>query len=104
MVNANEIQNKLREFNLKGYADSSVKYQDNNKNGKVLHLEENDWVYEDEFYGGEPYSGNETLWYKKEDVFRCVYWGKVSAGYNFTDIYDFLRLALLEGPSGNCMI
>jgi hypothetical protein len=103
MVEAVGIQKQLRNFNLMGYADSSVKYEDNKKNGKVLTRENGSWKYEDEYYGGEPYSGNETLWYKNKDVFRCVYWGKVAEGINFADVYSFLRNALKVGPTGSCV-
>lgn len=102
-IKAEEIKNQLRKFNLMGYADESVKYEDNGKNGKILTRVDGDWKYEDEYYGGEPYSGNETIWFKENDVFRCVYWGKVAPGVNFSDIYSFLRKALKEGPSGNCV-
>ena len=97
------IQTQLRKFNLMGYAEQSAPYQDNGKKGKILSLVDGDWKYEDEFYGGEPYSGNETIWYKDRDIFRCVYWGKVSKNYNFSQIYDFLRSALKQGPNGKCL-
>ena len=102
-VKAEEIKNQLRKFNLMGYADESVKYEDNGKNGKILTRTDSDWRYEDEFYGGEPYSGNETLWFNGKDVFRCVYWGKVAPDINFSDIYSFLRKALKEEPNGSCV-
>ncbi len=98
-----EIQKQLRIFNLMGYADESVAYEDNGKGGKILTRTNGNWKYEDEFYGGEPYSGNETLWIDENDVFRCVYWGKVAEGINFSDIYTFLRRALKEGPTGECV-
>jgi len=98
-----EIKNQIRKFNLMGYADESVKYEDNSKNGKILTRIDGDWKYEDEYYGGEPYSGNETLWLNDKDVFRCVYWGKVVYGINFSDIYSFLRKALKEDPNGSCV-
>lgn len=98
-----DIQEQLRKFNLLGYADSSVKYEDNGKDGKILTRTDGSWKYEDEFYGGEPYSGNETLWQEGKDIFRCVYWGKVVEGINFSDIYDFLRKALKTGPTGKCV-
>ncbi len=98
-----ELKEQLRKFNLMGYADESTKYEDNGKNGKVLTRTDGQWKYEDEFYGGEPYSGNETLWLNGQDVFRCVYWGKVAEGINFSDIYAFLRKALKEEPNGNCV-
>jgi len=31
-----EIKNQLRKFNLMGYADEKVKYEDNGKKGKIL--------------------------------------------------------------------
>jgi hypothetical protein len=97
MVEAKEIQKILREFNLKGYADPNSKYIDNGKNGKILTLEIGRYKYEDEYYGGEPYAGNETLWFEGKDIFRCVYWGKVIKGVNFSDIYNFLKTALAKG-------
>ena len=103
MVEADVIIDQLRAFNLLGYADTSVKYESNGKNGNILTRTVDNWKYEDEFYGGEPYSGNETLWYQGTDVFRCVYWGKVVSGVKFTDIYAFLRKALKEGPTGTCV-
>ena len=103
MIKPEEIQKQLRAFNLLGYVDTSVKYEDNGKNGKILTRELEGWKYEDEFYGGEPYSGNETLWFNGRDVFRCVYWGRVVDGINFSEIYDFLRKALKVGPSGPCV-
>jgi len=101
--NAEDIKKQLRKFNLMGYADETTKYEDNGKGGKILTRTDGDWKYEDEFYGGEPYSGNETLWFNGKDVFRCVYWGKVAEGINFSDIYAFLRRALKEEPNGNCV-
>ncbi len=98
-----ELKYQLRKFNLMGYADDNFKYENNGKNGKILTRVDVDWKYEDEYYGGEPYSGNETLWFKEKDVFRCVYWGKVAPDINFSDIYSFLRKALKEQPNGNCV-
>lgn len=103
MINLKELQKQLRKFNLMGYANVNVKYEDNGKNGKILTHIDGKWKYEDEFYGGEPYSGNETIWFDDKDVFRCCYYGKVVEGVNFSDIYNFLRKALKEGPTGNCV-
>lgn len=103
MFKPEELQKQLRNFNLLGYSDPSVKYESNGKNGKILTREIEKWKYEDEFYGGEPYSGNETIWLDGKDIFRCVYWGKVVDDVNFSDIYDFLRRALKVGPSGTCV-
>lgn len=100
MLSKKELKDLLKQFNEKGYCDPNSKYIDNGKNGKILRLEIGDFIYEDEYYGGEPYSGNETIWNKRKDIFRCVYWGKVVEGVNFSDIYTFLREALSKGPDG----
>lgn len=103
MIDPKQLQRQLREFNLVGYSDTAAEYKDNEKDGKIITLEKDEWKYEDEFYGGEPYSGNETVWYGNKAVFRCVYWGKVTPEVNFSDIYSFLKKALKEGPAGNCV-
>jgi hypothetical protein len=100
MLNKDKLKDLLREFNVKGYADPNSEYVDNGKNGKILKLTIDQFTYEDEFYGGEPYSGNETIWEDGKDIFRCVYWGKVVKGLSLSDIYDFLRKALAKGPDG----
>ncbi len=100
MLDKIALKDLLREFNVKGYTDPNAKYVENGKNGKVLNLTIDSFTYEDEFYGGEPYSGNETIWNDGIDIFRVVYWGKVVKGVNFSDIYDFLRKALTKGPDG----
>lgn len=97
------LQKLLREFNMKGYADPTIGYHDNGKDGKILKIAINDYTYEDEFYGGEPYSGNETIWYKGTAIFRCVYWGKVIPGIQLNEIYMFLRKALNKGPDGTAV-
>lgn len=94
---------QLRKFNEMGYADENAKYVSNGKGGYIIKLTDDKWTYEDEFYGGEPYSGNETVWFENKECFRCVYWGKVSEGINFADIYNFLRSALRKGPNGQCV-
>lgn len=101
MIPARKLQELLLSFNQKGYADPNAKYTDNGKDGKILKLQIDNYTYEDEFYGGEPYSGNETIWEDGISIFRCVYWGKVEKGINFGDIYSFLRKALTKGPDSN---
>ncbi|MBI2356934.1 hypothetical protein HYV12_02715 [Candidatus Dojkabacteria bacterium] len=98
MIDAQRLRSLLLQFNLKGYTDPNTKYESNGKNGNVLKLQIDNYTYEDEFYGGEPYSGNETIWEDGKDIFRCVYWGKVIGG---ADIYAFLKSALSKGPDGD---
>ncbi|WKZ23921.1 MAG: DUF5680 domain-containing protein [Candidatus Dojkabacteria bacterium] len=97
------LQKLLREFNVKGYADPSKTYEDNSKQGKLLRLQIDAYTYEDEFYGGEPYSGNETIWELANQSFGVCIGGKLQKGEDFGVLYSFLRAALAQGPSGNCV-
>lgn len=101
MIEQAKLQQLLRSFNTRGYADPTVEHADNHKDGKILHLEEENCSYEDEFYGGEPYSGNETIWENGKVIFRVVYYGKVTdAEMDPSELYAFLRKALAVGPTG----
>lgn len=104
MTESKALQKLLRDFNTAGYADAqmaseTVKYVSNNKNGLILSTKSGEYTYEDEFYGGQPYSGNETIWENEVPIFRCVYWGKFMEDVPET----FLRKALSVGPTGNCV-
>lgn len=103
MTSTTELLELLLDFNKQGYADESVKYESNGKDGKLLRKVKGNITYEDEFYGGEPYSGNETIWEDNKAIFRCVYWGMVMKGEKFEQIYNFLRKALRQGPTGKCV-
>lgn len=92
-----ELQLLLRGFNVRGYAGDVV-YNDTPKSGKLLSLVEGVYTYEDEFYGGEPYSGNETIWKEGIPYFRVVYWGRVLEGFPPKEVYPVLKQALLLGP------
>jgi hypothetical protein len=62
-------------------------------------LKDADYTYEDEFYGGEPYSGNETIWLKEKPVCRVVYHGSSVGKVEMADLYVFLKKALALGIS-----
>ena len=104
MVGTLELQKLLREFNTGGYADAQMasetaKYISNGKGGLILRTKNGSFSYEDEFYGGQPYSGNETIWQGKVAIFRCVYLGV----FREEVAESFLRKALAQGPTGNCV-
>jgi hypothetical protein len=89
----------LRSFNENGYSDASAKYVDNGKGGQVLKLTSGDYTYEDEFYGGEPFSGNETIWKGEKPVFRIVYHGATKGAPKLADLYNFLKEALSQNAA-----
>lgn len=97
----NEICKLLKNFNQMGYADESAKYELQADNSKMithkLKLGEDEYVYNDKFWGGEPYGGYEIIYKNGKEVFACFYYGKVYDGFEFEKIYGFLRESLREG-------
>jgi hypothetical protein len=66
----------------------------------VISHTDGDWRMKDCFYGGQPYGGQETIFYKDKAVWVMVYYGRVydtklSANY----VYGFLRRALQHPPN-----
>ncbi len=58
-----------------------------------------DWSLKDSFYGGQPYGGQETIFYKGKAVWIMVYYGRVyDTKLSANDVYDFLRKALQHPP------
>ncbi len=80
-----------------GYGSESIAGDDNTTDGssKVVY-EKDDWRYQDVYYGGEPYSGQTTIFYKGVACWNMVYFGKVLPHVdNKQYIYDCLRPALM---------
>ncbi len=96
--------NKLKEFLVKANmphatGDSDMRKQ---KNGsRTIHFSDGDWSMEDNFFGGEPYGGQQAVFYKGEPVWLCVYYGRVlQTDLPAEKVYGFLREALQHPPEG----
>ncbi len=83
-----------------GYAsgDESKEYR-NKDQSKGYFIKEKNWIYHDFYYGGEPFGGQEIVYYKKGSSFTpffiMLYYGKVLESVkDFKEIYNFLRKAL----------
>jgi len=83
-----------------GYAsgDESKEYR-NKDQSKGYFLKEKNWAYHDFYYGGEPFGGQEIVYYKKGHSFTpffiMLYYGKVYESVkDFKEIYKFLKRAL----------
>ncbi len=60
-------------------------------------LEQEHWKYRDRYYGGEPYCGEEVIFYKQQAVWAMNYYGKVAEDYHkqMGGIYKFLQKSLV---------
>lgn len=58
-----------------------------------------DFKLVDKWFGGEPYGGQETIYYKDKAVWVMVYYGRVyDTELDANDVYDFLRKTLQFPP------
>lgn len=98
MVNIEDLKEFLQKANMphaKGTADMRKQ-----KNGsRTIYFSDGDWSMEDNFFGGEPYGGEQVIFYKGEPAWMCVYYGRVvTDDDNADEVYNFLREAL-QHPS-----
>ena len=99
-IDTDQLINFLCEANLAGYASgsetSSKKQTD--KSTTITH-QNGDWLFHDNYFGGEPYGGREVIFYQNQPVFIMTYYGRISdRSVNSKNIYSFLRKALQLFP------
>lgn len=93
------MNKKLIAFLLKvalgGYASGDEKSWIKEKDGSTSIIKEDkDWKMHDNFFGGEPYGGRETIFYKNKPFWIMVYYGQVLKVMDPAEIYKTLREAL----------
>lgn len=60
-----------------------------------------DWRMVDKWFGGQPYGGQEVIYFRDKAVWIMVYYGRVyDTELSANDVYDFLRKALQFPPKG----
>lgn len=60
----------------------------------TIEYDDGDWVYHDNYFGGEPYGGREVVFYQGKAVWMMVYYGSVYIENGNAEIYGFLMEAL----------
>lgn len=94
MINNSDIEKFLLKAN-KPHADSTAEMRKEENGSRTILFADGDWSMIDNFFGGEPYGGQQVVFYKKEPVWICVYYGRVLETSLSPDVvYDFLREAL----------
>ncbi|MDZ7798148.1 MAG: DUF5680 domain-containing protein [Patescibacteria group bacterium] len=62
---------------------------------KEFYFKENSFYYRDRYYGYNPFSGQEVVFYNKKSIWTMNYYGKVlSDKISPKEIYNFLKTAL----------
>jgi hypothetical protein len=83
------------------YKASRATYASGDESIKTKQLDESttiqftdgEYVYHDNYFGGEPYGGREVVFYNNKPVWMMVYYGLVYEGAN-SEVYNFLMQAL----------
>lgn len=63
---------------------------------QTVTVENGDWRFHDNFFGGEPYGGREVVFLKDRPVWMQVYYGYVEPGQDYHEVFDVLKKALLQ--------
>lgn len=94
-----EIRDFLVEANKSGYAAGETKNWVKEADGSqtIIHESKNgDWLYHDNFFGGEPYGGREVIFWQGKAVWMMVYYGEISdKTVDKKVVYQFLQKALM---------
>ena len=100
MINSKQLCEFLVKAKKTGYAsgDKANKSKEKNKS-KTITFKNGDWLYYDNYFGGEPYGGEEVVYLKNQPVYMMVYYGSVDKSIkDFKKVYKFLREALALMP------
>ena len=88
----------LIDASRRGYAagSSAVKTHEADHSTTIV-LEQGEWRFHDNYFGGEPYGGREVVFFRDQPVWMAVYYGQVD-GANVDAVYSFLQRALSRAP------
>lgn len=94
---------KLKDFLLKAnlpHANGTTQMKTVENGSRTINFSDGDFSMEDNFFGGEPYGGQQVVFYKHEPAWICVYYGRVlETSLSADKVYDFLREALQHPDS-----
>lgn len=93
-----EIRQFLVKANRNGYGNEQVKQINESDGSHTISFSEGNWLFHDNFFGGEPFGGREVISYKEKPVWMMVYYGNVAEMSLQKETYTFLKKALLNFP------
>lgn len=95
-INIEQLTAFLGEANKAGYASAGGPAWKKEPDGSTtITYQRDDWLFHDNYFGGEPYGGREVIFYQGRPVLMMVYYGRISdRSFDKEAIYSFLREAL----------
>lgn len=99
-VDLEQLTNFIIEAHKAGYASGQENIWKKQSDGSTAITYQNkDWLFHDNYFGGEPYGGREVVFYRNKPVFMMAYYGRISdKSYDNQIIYSFLQKALKSFP------
>lgn len=103
MINAfqhTELKKFIFDASRATYAsgDESIKVKQPD-GSTTIEFVEGDWVFHDNYFGGEPYGGREVVFYQGKPVWMMVYYGFVHIEIGNAEVYGVLMEALRNTTS-----
>lgn len=98
-MNTVDIKEFLARANRAGYGNPDSKVVNESDASHTITFSENEWIFRDNYFGGEPFGGREVIFYKEKPVWMMTYYGGITNNNKDSEeIYFVLRKALLAFP------
>ncbi len=95
-----DLKQFLYQANTHGYGSSNISEEKLENGEHVIRFSDNNFEFKDVYYGGEPYAGQEVIFYDGRAVWAMQYRGEIIEGEDFAPIYAFLGKALSNTSVG----
>lgn len=99
-MNINELKTFILEASKNTYAseDPNIKVKQPDGSTTIVYKKD-DWIYHDNYFGGEPFGGREVVFFQDKPVWMMVYYGSVVVDEIVPDdLYKVLTKALRNAP------
>jgi hypothetical protein len=99
-IDLKQLISFITEANKAGYASGQDNVWKKQPDGSTTITYKNeDWLFCDNYFGGEPYGGREVVFYRNKPVFIMTYYGRIcDKTFDNKVIYSFLQKALKLFP------
>jgi len=90
-----ELKQFILEASHNTYAsgDENIREKQEDKSTTIKYSK-GDWLFHDNYFGGEPYGGREVVFFRDKPVWMMIYYGWVVEGVDTERVYPLLGKAL----------
>lgn len=99
-MNTDSLEKFIFLANTHGYGSSSVDEEKLPNGENVIRFSDSQFELKDVYYGGEPYAGQEVVFYENRAVWAMQYRGSVVSGEELSSLYAFIGKALTNTKLG----